>query len=51
MENLFEWGGFKVHPGYEDVARDLVGQLKTLKDKYKDTTGAPVKFWPLNSYD
>lgn len=51
MENLFEWSGYKVHPDYEAVASDLVNQLKQLREKYKDTTGKPVKLWPTNSYD
>lgn len=51
MESLFEWGGVRVHPAYEQVATDLVAQLKQLRDHYKDTTGAPVKLWPTKSYD
>lgn len=51
MENLFEWSGYKVHPGYQAIADDLVAQLKELREKYKDTTGLPVKLWPTSSYD
>ena len=51
MESLMEWSGYKVHPGYKEVAQDLVGQLKALREKYKDTTGNPVKMWPTRSYD
>ena len=51
MENLFEWSGYKVHPAYESVANDLVGQLQQLREKYKDNTGRPVKLWPAKSYD
>lgn len=51
MESLFEWSGYKVHPAYESVANDLVAQLKQLREKYKDTTGKPVKLWPTSSYD
>ena len=51
MENLFEWSGYKVHPDYETVANELVAQLKQLREKYKDTTGSPVKLWPTSSYD
>ena len=51
MENLFEWSGFRVHPGYEAILPDLVNQLKDLRAKYKDDTGAPVKMWPTRSYD
>jgi arylsulfatase A-like enzyme len=51
MENLMEWSGFRVHPGYEAILPDLVNQLKDLRAKYKDDTGAPVKMWPTRSYD
>ena len=51
MENLFEWSGYKVHPAYEAVAQDLVAQLAHLREKYKDTTGAPPRLWPTSSYD
>jgi arylsulfatase A-like enzyme len=51
MESLFAWGGNKVHPGYEAVANDLVGQLKQMREKYKDTTGIPVRTWAASAYD
>ncbi|HKK46142.1 MAG TPA: sulfatase/phosphatase domain-containing protein [Balneolaceae bacterium] len=51
MENLYEWSGYKVHPGYEDVAKDLVDRLKNLRKKYKDNTGKPVRVFPVDSYD
>lgn len=51
MDSLFHWSGYKVHPAYESVAKDLVGQLKQLREKYKDTTGKPVKLWPTATYD
>jgi arylsulfatase A-like enzyme len=51
MENLFDWSGYKIHPGYESVANDLVAQLKQLRKKYNDTTGKPVRLWPTASYD
>ena len=51
MENLFEWSGYKVHPAYQSIATELVGQLEGLRTKYKDTTGSPVKMWPTSSYD
>jgi arylsulfatase A-like enzyme len=51
MESLFEWGGYKVHPAYEQVVPGLVAELKRLRDQYKDTTGLPVKLWPTSSYD
>jgi len=51
MENLYEWSGYKVHPDYKDVAKDLVGRLKKLRKKYKDDTGKPVKVYPVSFYD
>jgi arylsulfatase A-like enzyme len=51
MESLFEWSGYKVHPGYEEIVQDLVAQLKALREKYKDTTGRPVRLWPTDSYN
>jgi arylsulfatase A-like enzyme len=51
MESLFAWSGYAVHPAYESVVKDLVGQLAALREKYKDSTGAPVKLWPTSSYD
>ncbi len=51
MESLFAWSGYAVHPAYEAVVKDLVGQLAALREKYKDNTGAPVKLWPTSSYD
>jgi arylsulfatase A-like enzyme len=51
MENLFEWSGYKVHPDYEPVVQDLVKKLGDLREKFKDTTGNPVKLWPTSSYD
>ena len=51
MENLFEWSGYKVHPAYQSIAENLVAELESLRAKYKDTTGSPVKLWPASSYD
>jgi arylsulfatase A-like enzyme len=51
MENLWEWGGFSVHPGYEQIAQNLVQQLQQLREKYRDTTGMPVKVWPRHEVD
>ncbi len=51
MESLIEWGGYKVHPGYETVVKDLLGRLKQFRKQYNDTTGRPVRFWPARSYD
>lgn len=51
MESLFEMGGYKTNPSYEDLVPNLVAQLKELRKKYKDDTGTPVKFWPTKSYN
>lgn len=51
MDNLFEFGGYKINPNYKDVVPGLLDQLKTLRAKYKDTTGDPVKMWPFRVYD
>jgi arylsulfatase A-like enzyme len=51
MENLFEWSGYKVHPEYASILPSLVDELKALRWSYKDDTGAPVKLWPVKSYD
>jgi len=51
MENLFEWGGYKVHPEYESVAQELTQKLKQLRKEYKDTTGKPVRVWSPKQYD
>lgn len=44
MESLLRRSGYKIAPGYEDTVHSLVGQLKGLRQRYKDTTGEPVKF-------
>jgi arylsulfatase A-like enzyme len=51
MDNLFKMGGYKIDQNYKDVVPGLVDQLKNLRSKYKDTTGEPVKMWPMKSYD
>ncbi len=51
MNSLFVMGGYKTNPNYKDVAPKLVDELAQLRKKYKDTTGRPVKFWPMKSYD
>jgi arylsulfatase A-like enzyme len=51
MKSLCESSGYKVHPGYEGVVADLMSQLRELREKYRDDTGAPVKLWPTSSYD
>ena len=44
MDNLIIDNGRHIQPGYEAVVPQLVDQLKQLREKYKDTTGVPVKF-------
>jgi arylsulfatase A-like enzyme len=51
MESLFKWDGYKVDPGYEKVAQNLVKELKQLRKRYNDTTGKPVRLWSTSSYD
>jgi arylsulfatase A-like enzyme len=51
MESLYDWAGYKVHPGYESVLTDLFAQLKDLRANFKDTTGHPPKIWPLQNID
>jgi len=51
MDNLLLMEGMKITPGYEDVVKDLVEKLKDIRSKFKDDTGNPVKFWPMNSYN
>lgn len=51
MENLFDWSGYKVHPGYEAIAHELVSQLTVLRAQFKDTAGLPVKLWSTSTYD
>ncbi|SPE31345.1 Mucin-desulfating sulfatase (N-acetylglucosamine-6-sulfatase) [Candidatus Sulfotelmatomonas gaucii] len=43
MESLIIDNGRRVQPGYEGVVQDLVGKLKQMRERYKDTTGRPVK--------
>ena len=42
MESLFIDNGRRVQPGYEAIVQDLVGQLRAIRERYKDTTGRPV---------
>lgn len=49
MENLFEWYGYRVKPGYEKIAESLVASLQEMREQYDDTTGSPVKLWPTKS--
>jgi hypothetical protein len=51
MESLMVMNGMEVTPGYENIVKDMVEKLKNIREKYKDNTGAPVKFWPRNSYN
>lgn len=51
MESLLIEEGMQVRPGYETILKDLLAQLKGLRQKYKDQTGKPVKFWPRGAYN
>ncbi|HEX7359113.1 MAG TPA: sulfatase [Bryobacteraceae bacterium] len=51
MDSLFQWSGYKVHPSYKDITEQLVGELKQLREQYKDTTGWPVNLLPTRIYD
>lgn len=51
MENLLEWNGYKIAPGYESIFHDLMKKLKQSRKQYQDTTGRPVRFWPAGSFD
>jgi arylsulfatase A-like enzyme len=42
MDNLIIDNGRRVQPGYEATVQELVGQLRQIRDRYKDTTGRPV---------
>jgi len=46
MDSLFVENEMRVRPGYEDIARQLVAQLKARREFYKDNTGLPVIMWP-----
>lgn len=46
MDSLLIENGMRVRPGYEDVAKQLVAQLKARREFYKDNTGLPVVMWP-----
>ena len=46
MENLFIDNGRHIQAGYESVVKDLVAQLKQMREHYKDNTGYPVKLAP-----
>ncbi len=48
MDSLCLGGGFRIQPGYEAIARDLVAQLKALRQRYGDRTGLPVNAWPTD---
>ncbi|MFZ0305139.1 MAG: sulfatase [Terracidiphilus sp.] len=46
MDSQFIENGMRVGPGYEDIANQLVAQLKAIREHYKDDTGLPVILWP-----
>jgi arylsulfatase A-like enzyme len=51
MESLFGDAGYRVNPAYASVLPELVSELERLREKYKETTGPPVKLWPASVYD
>lgn len=51
MESLYEWSGYKVHPGYEAIAGSLVEELRQLRTQFLDTTGGPLRVWQPAKYD
>ncbi len=51
MESLMVMRGMDVKPGYEEVLKDLLKQLKGLRQHYNDNSGKDVKFWPRNAYN
>jgi arylsulfatase A-like enzyme len=48
MESLCLNGAWRIQPGYEAVAKDLLEQLKQIRDFYRDTTGVPVELIPIH---
>lgn len=51
MESLMYEDGVSIRPGYEDVLKKVLAELKSLRRHYKDNTGKPVKFWPRKAYN
>ncbi|TAM98792.1 MAG: DUF4976 domain-containing protein [Chitinophagaceae bacterium] len=51
MDSLFSERGMEVNPQYADYLKDLLAQLKDLRQYYKDDTGKPVKFWAGDTYN
>jgi arylsulfatase A-like enzyme len=48
MESLCLNGAWRIQPGYEAVANDLVQQLTAVREVYRDTSGLPVKVMPIH---
>ena len=48
MESLCIGGAYRLQPGYETVAENLVNQLRELREFYRDHTGLPVIAMPVN---
>lgn len=46
MESLFGELGATTKPQYQDIVKELIGQLRQLRSQYHDTTGSPVRLWP-----
>ena len=51
MENLFIRRGMEVKKGYEDIAADLIDQLKKTRKHYKDQTGKEIEIYPRSQYN
>lgn len=48
MESLCIGGGYRIQPGYEAIAANLVKELQAARDLYHDRTGLPVEARPVN---
>ena len=48
MESLCLNGAWRIQPGYETVANTLVQQLTEIRAAYRDTSGLPVKTFPIH---
>jgi hypothetical protein len=48
MESVCLNCAWRIQPGYEMIAKDLVQQLKALLDSYRDTSGLPVEIVPIH---
>ena len=48
MESLCLNGAWRIQPGYEGVAREMLQKLKDIRETYKDTSGVPVRLIPIH---